>query len=262
MPNSSNTPFTDSQITTFFPTDTTADTRATILKVEQLVLDGFVDDAQFAQIASAVGTYIDTIAEAYPLTSAVYTGTAGSTSRKYRAVPTYPLPAQINDALPFPPFGFFPNPPPQGFPLPNSNPLLANTAQPGNTYGGRIRFYGKMSATTTVASTAATLDSAHYVTVTLPAASAHAPNVLFDVLVQDAGTGDYNMIATGVAPAGVVVDTGLTRQAYAMSPNTTLTSRYAHAEVGIDTNADVGDGWNQGITVYGMNTMVNPGFVT
>lgn len=251
---SSNTPFTSGQLSTYFPTTNTATTMATIKFATQLLADGMIDDGQFAQIAALAGIYLDTIAEAYTVTSAVYTGTAGSTTRKYLLVPNYPLPTKINNDMPWPPFQCMPNPPPQGFPLPNANPALANQATPGNTYGGRRRLFGKMGASTTVSSTLATLSAAAYVTVVAPAASADNAGVHFDLLVQDGGTGDFNLIAGAVLPSATVVDTGLTRYPYAMYPNTTQTARYRHTELGVDTTGTH-------FIVYGPHVFLNPGFV-
>jgi len=207
-----------------FPTDNTADTLATITKFDQLVRDGFLDDQQAAGVLDAIGTYIDTIAEAYPLVSAVYAGVAGAVSRKYAVVPKYALPATaLGQNL-----TFLANSPPQGRAPASAVASAANNAE-------RTSRYGKLAASTTVASTAATLDGTHTVTVTLPAASADFPDVKFDLLVQDDITtpGPWQVIKTDLAASAVVVDTGLARAAYSIAPNTN--PRFKHSEVGVDT---------------------------
>lgn len=248
---SSNTPFTSDQLDVYFPTDTTANTIATQAKAEQLLSDGFIDHAQYAQVASLVGTYIDSIAEDYQPVSATVNGTTGTTHRSYVIVPTYPFPSKTYDS-----FKLFPNAPPQGFPIPNSNPLVANQNVAGGIPNGRSRLYGKMSTARNVTTSNATLDETNYIAVVMPAASADFPGVKFDLLVQDGGSGDYNAIAFGVAAGATVNDKGLTRVPYAMGTNETLPVTYAHAEVGVDTVPSTH------IPVYGPNTVVPVGFIT
>lgn len=249
--------FTTQQLETYYPTDTTADTLSTIALFQRLEQEGFFDDAQKGQIIGAIGTFIDTKAEAYTLASAVYTGTAGTTTRTYTCVPTYPLP-------PTPPEGTFtnqgiapylamPGPPPQQYPGPSASATAANT------YNGRQRMYGQLQSGTEVAVTltAATLTAANYVTITAPAASSDSPGVLFDIVVLVSGV--WYAVAFGVAPGGTATDNGTPYESYAMAPNTYNTDQggsfYPHAEYGVDTVPETH------VIIYGVRTYIPPGLI-
>jgi hypothetical protein len=156
------------------------------------------------------------------------------------------------------PFRMWPNPPPQGFTFPGT--VQGTGAVAGNQPQGRTRAYGQMQAASVVTTTAATLTSVNYVQLVMPSAGANAADVLFDILVCDAGTPapttPYQMIASGIAPGATFNDTGVTRYPYSMyDPLNHYAGnvvRYFQAEVGIDTTTTP-------ITrLYTVNTFVAP----
>ena len=156
------------------------------------------------------------------------------------------------------PFRMWANPPAQGYSI--LPPPLGAQAVVGNQSQGRTRAYGQMQAATVVTTTAATLNATNYVSLVMPAASSNAADVLFDVLVCDAGvpapTTPYYMIGTGIAPGATFNDTGQTRMPYSMydplNHYVGNSVRYFQCEVGIDTTTSPVS------RLYAINTFVAP----
>lgn len=264
---SSNTPFSPAQLTTWWPTATTAQVCATIEFARRCVQDGTLDDGQYEQIQQAVATYIATLAESYTLGAPTIIGAAGTTARGYRIVPTYALPNPygpgagvppypVGPSTPsgVPPFRMWAGPPAQGYAI--VPPPLGASAIAGNQSMGRTRCYGQMQAIVAEATSNATLSTVNYVQLTMPAAKADFPDVTFDVLVSDTGTSPFFGFAYNCAPGSTVNDQGQTRTPYSMydpaSHAPGIVVRYFQPEVGVDATT------TPHTKLYAINTSVAP----
>ena len=221
--------YTSAELTATFPVDTTAHINATCKLVDHLVTNGVISDRELRQLEPLIGAAIDAHLEPAQVASAVYSGTAGTITRSYYAIPIYPLiPGSAANV--------------QGRYL---NQL---TEAPG---GGRITsknivggpndmqkgFIGGSAAVpptaVTVANTAQTLDQSDYVTVVAPPASASKiAGVTFDIFAKFTVTQNGQSVTTqylvgkSVAPGATVIDSNQTFQAYTLP---------AHAQFGVDT---------------------------
>ncbi len=208
-----------------FPATNEATAVASNTKLWNLISDGVITDKQIAQVLRVqLRPFWDANAEAVGTPTGAYTGTAGTTSRFYVAVPRYELnPGPGNGGSPqF--MNFTSGPPPEKR---NNLPGTANVApvygggtvqtsafQPFGPPAGRDRTarFAPPGAAVTVVDTAATLTTANYVTVTAPALpSGHIDSLLtYDIVAVSAATSfsPLYLVAKGVAPSATCVDNG------------------------------------------------------
>jgi len=233
---------TQTQLNQDFPVATSAEILQTIIKVEQLVRDGFLEGAELRQIIDQqIGPAVGTFAEHYAAPGVAYTGTAGTSTLVYAVVPTYPNtePPPGSAANPGGEYlNFIAGKPPQG--RPPSTDAMTTFAEADQ----RTTFYGTISPAATQTLVSLPLSANNYVTVTVPAASADFPDVLFDVVslnptgvtvAPGSGANIVSLVATKVAAGTSVQDKGLhIAPKYLMGPNTD----YPNPEVGVDTTTE------------------------
>jgi hypothetical protein len=210
-----------------FPVATTAQLQASNYKFDNLIRAGFLGD--FGDVSSGLtwlGTAMDALAETFTLAEPTFTGTAGTTTRYYAAVPNYPLEygpgaaSAANGQY----LNFLGGSPPYGYPT--------ASAQPGGADGVR-RLYGPHTALDTVTLTSATLDANDYVSIVLPAAK-HLAGLLFDVVSSD-NAGNFFVVAIGVAPGATAHDKGPTAVVLPDQYYGRVYKLRAHAEIAYDT---------------------------
>lgn len=230
-----------------FPVDTLAHLRDSQKKFDQLLRDGQLTEQQASQVLGFFAAWFDANYDTSTLAapaSAVFTGTAGTTTYDYVAIPNYPL----NDPTGvIPAVKFLPAPPPFG------RPSSLQELEPGTSavldlrtrrYPGGSAFDTALAATAlAVANCAAVLNATNYVTITAPTPG--APNfagVLFDICLLAGGK--YYLVAENVAAGGTAVDNGQAKPEYVP---------FAHNEVGWAAGSS---GFNAGAAtvVYNVNT--------
>lgn len=200
---------TQAQLDADFPVDTLAHLQASMTKFDQLVRDGQLSTPEITQVIGQFGNFMDAKVEAAAIAAptAAYTGTAGTTTRTYHAIPNYP----IAD-----PSGFQPTvknlagKPPYGRPSPAESLNCVPDTRTRRYIGGTTAATDVAAAKIAVANTQAALDATDYVTVTAPnPGGLHVPNVQYDIVVEEQGNANvYLLVATNVAPGASIKDTG------------------------------------------------------
>jgi hypothetical protein len=197
------------------------------------LFNGQLTDSQAAAVLALFAAYMDplydTSAIAQP--AGTFHGTAGSTTYKYVAFPSYPMndPSGV-----IPPVLELPGPQPYGRLSPVAE--LLNSATPITEYrvrrypGGTQALAAIIADVRTVASCAATLNGSNYVAVTAPNPSQNIAGVLYDICRYVAGSPPvFTLVKANVAPGVVVNDDG--------TPGYQVYTPYAHTEVAWDTTS-------------------------
>jgi hypothetical protein len=225
-------------LTTDFPVDTVAHLQSSYQKLDYLTREGVLGDPfDYQSILPWLGAAMLAKAETFAAPTAAVVGAAGTTTRYYAVVPTYPL--EYPDGAASLPYGrylnFLGGKPPYGFPAASAISNVQNTVE------GSTRLYGPVSPLATVANTDATLSASNYIALTMPAAK-NLTGLLFDIVSSD-DNGNYFLVAVGVAPGATFDDTGAVAglELYGAAYN-----MRAYPEIGYDTASST--------TIYGSLT--------
>ena len=219
--------YTNDQLTQFYPVDTRQHLVDTIANIDNLVTDGVLSDNDLRQLLPIVGAALDVHIEHVVVASATYTGTAGTATRKYRAVPVYPLPKGGAQNVLGKYINSLPTRPPGG--------RRSSDSFIGGNDGDLTHYVGGSAASpptaVSVANTADQLDASNFVTIVAPASSASAVSgTLFDIYCTVTGgpnAGSY-LVKTGAAAGETVLDKNEYRGTSYTLP--------AHTQFAVDTS--------------------------
>lgn len=196
---------TSPQLTSNYPVATTAELKSTIGLVDHLIQDGFLSDNDLRVLLPIIGVALDAHIEQVQPASATFTGTAGTTSRAYRAVPCYPLPVGSAASTAGKYINALPPNPPQGR---KTSALVVGVDITLTQYVGGSAAVPPTAVT--VADTSQELGEANFVTIHAPASGASVvTGVTYDIYcvatTSGAATQTY-LVKTGVLPGATVID--------------------------------------------------------